>query len=190
MVFLVLYELGDFGLFGRTRIERAAASPVIRSLNYRLVDVRQIPSRKRNQVIQESIDQTDFLVIAVGTYTFMHPWTRFAAIYGFTKNRPMLAANNAVIPDGWETDMTRGPNPFSKVKWEIHGPDIRLYSLDTVFEVMWHFRKNVPRHSVCYRLTGEKGCLDDIAPMYDWMYGEVEENVLKWIKRSIWLAGL
>jgi hypothetical protein len=190
MVNLAIYDVDDLGLFPRTRLEAGFSEPVLKNFTIRQLDVRKVPRRNRIQVIRDYIDKTDFISFGVGSYTFMRPWARFALMYGFSKNRPMYSANSAYVPDGWSHEITRGPNPASRIKWEVHGPDIRLYSLDTVFEVVWQFKRSVPRSSVHYRLTGETGTLEDICPMHDWVYDNVEQNVFDWIKRSMWLAGL
>lgn len=190
MVFLALYDAGDFGLFPHSRIAQAFSAPAMKEIEIVRLDLQKIPSRKRIEVIRENIDRTDFIAMGVGTYTFMHSWAHFAGIYGFTKNRPMLAASEVPLHTGWEVEMTEGPNPFSRVQWRIHGREIGLYSLDNVFEVIWTLKRTTPRNSVHYRLEGEVGFVEEVAPMYRWDPTSVNRNLFKWIERSLWLAGL
>lgn len=190
MVFLALYDSNDFGLFPMTRLALAFSAPVMKEIEIVRLDLKNIPKRRQFQVIREDIDKTDFIAMGVGTYTFMRPWAHFATIYGFTQNRPMLAANEVPLQTGWEVEMTTGPSPFSRVQWRIQGRDIGLYSLDNVFEVKWALKKVIPRNSVHYRLDGDVGLVEEIAPMYNWDPASVNRNLFKWIERSVWLAGL
>ncbi len=190
MVFLALYDKDELGLFATTRVALAFSAPAIKQIDIVSLPLQKIPPRKRQQVIREHIDKTDFVAIGVGVYTFMYSWARFAAIYGFTKNRPMLAANAAGVYCGWERELLLGPNPFSRVQWKIQGDSIQLSSLDSIFEILWKSEKIIPKQSVQYRLEGDVGLLDEIAPMYLWDPENVNRNLFKWIEKSIWLAGL
>lgn len=190
MVILAIYDTDDMGVFAQTRIELGFREPVMKNLDVVPLNVCSVPARKRNQVIRQYIDKTDFIALGVGTYTFMRRWAHFAMVYGFTKNRPMLATNSVNVPDGWSRDITSGPNPFSRAKWEIVGSHIRLYTLDPLVEVVWKLQRSIPRNSVHYRIEGASGLFDEIAPMYDWVYDNVNVNAFSWIEKSIWLAGL
>jgi hypothetical protein len=190
VIMLVLYDTDDLGIFAQTRIEFGFGQPVMKNFNILPLNVRTVPVRKRQQVIRGCIDKTDFIAFGVGTYTFMRHWAHFAMIYGFTKNRPMLAGSSVNIRDGWSQEITAGPSPFTRPKWEIVGPNIRLYTLDPVFEVVWQFRRSIPQDSVRYRLEGKTGLFEEIAPMYDWVYDNPNANAFAWVEKSIWLAGL
>ncbi|WDL95638.1 hypothetical protein [Alicyclobacillus sp. ALC3] len=187
---LVLYDTSDFGILPETRLTIGFSEPVLKNFSFVTLPVQKIPPRNRDQVIREYIDKTDFISVGVGTYTFMRPWMHFTAVYGFTKNRPMMAGNNAFVPDGWSHEIVNGPNPFSRVKWQIQGQNIRLYVLDNVLDVIWQPRAVIPRKSVRYRFEGDTGLLSEIAPMYDWVPGNVQDNLFNWVNTSIWLAGL
>ena len=190
MVILFLFDTEDMGIFAETRVQIGVTTPVLKNYKFVPLSVRNIPNRRRNSVIREYIDKTDLLAIVVGTYTFMRPWSHYAMVYGFTKNRPMMAISEANINDGWSKDITAGPNPFNRVRWNIYDGKIRLYALDSFLEVVWRLKTVLPRQSVRYRLKGVEGYLNEIAPMYDWVLDDANKNFPAWVRKSIWLAGL
>jgi hypothetical protein len=190
VIILFLFDTEDMGILAETRVQIGVTTPVLKNYKFMPLSVRKIPSRRRNLVIREYIDKTDLLAIVVGTYTFMRPSSHYAMVYGFTKNRPMMAISEANINDGWSKDITAGPNPFTRLRWNIHDGKISLYALDSFLEVVWRLKTVVPRQSVRYRLKGVKGYLNEIAPMYDWVLDDANKNFPAWVRKSIWLAGL
>ncbi|QSO53621.1 hypothetical protein JZ785_07195 [Alicyclobacillus curvatus] len=190
MIVVSFFDIDDLGVLPEARIQTGVETPI--RANYRLVpvSVRNIPRWRRKSAIKAYIDEADLIVMGTGTYTFMRSWAHFAMVYGFTKNRPMMAISDANMNSGWSREITGGPNPFTRIRWNIDKGEIRLYALDAVFEVVWRFKTAVPKQSVHYRLKGTEGTLEQIAPMYDYVLDDASANFPAWMKRAIWLAGL
>lgn len=190
MVILFPYDTDDLNTLAREKVRAGISTPILKNYQYIPLNVRDIPSRNRNKVLREYIDKTDFFALVSGTYTFMRPWCHNSMVYAFSKNRPLLDVDTALISDGWDNELTEGPNPFSRIRWVIKDPFIELYVLDSVLEVVWRKKAQIPRRTVRYRFTGERGLLDDVAPRVEWTRDRADLFLPQWLKRSIWLAGL
>lgn len=190
MVILFLYDLDDMGVFAQSRVKSGVTAPILQQYQFIPLSVRKLSPRRRMSTIRRFIDKTDLLAIVTGTYTFMRPWAIQAAVYGFSKNRPMMAINEVNIYEGWSNELENAPSPFVRVQWVVRGHDIQLNALDNVFEVFWRPQAVVPSATVHYRLHGQNGLLDEIAPRYDWALDDANRNFPKWVQRSVELAGL
>lgn len=190
MNILFPYDTDDLGIFAETKVAIGTSTPILRNYNYTPLPVRKIPPRKRNRVLREYIDKTDVFALVSGTWTFMRPWCHFSMAYAFTRNRPLMDIDTTFIRDGWDNELTSGPNPFSRVRWTIQGPTVQVYTADPIFEVTWRKRASLARTSVRYRLQGDDGFVDEVAPRYEWTRDNADQNFSQWLERSIWLAGL
>jgi hypothetical protein len=190
VIILFPYDTEDLDTLARVKVQSGLATPVLKNYEYIPLNVRDIPVRKRQRVLREYIDKTDFFALVSGTYTFMRPWCHNAMVYAFLKNRPLMDVDTALIRDGWDNELVEGPNPFAEVRWSIKGQSIELFTLDPVLEVVWRKKASIPRKSVRYRLSGKTGYLDKVGPRYEWTKDRADRNFPKWVRKSIWLAGL
>lgn len=189
MIILFPYDTDDLSTLAQVKVTAGLSTPVLNNYDYIPLSVRTIPPRKRIPVLREYIDRTDFFALVCGTYTFMRPWSHFAMVYAISKNYPLMDIDTTFIRDGWDNELTQGPNPFLRVRYAIEGARVNIYVVDSLLEVVWRQRLSLPRSRVTYRFYGKSGFMDEVAPRHEWAAENANVNFPRWVEESLYLAG-
>lgn len=190
MVILFPYDTDDLSTLAPAKVMGGLSTPILKNYDYLPLAVRKIPARKRITVLREYIDRTDFLGLVTGTYTFMRPWCHFAMVYAISKNQPLMDIDTTFISDGWDNELTSGPNAFKRVRYVIEQSMVNFYVVDSFLEVVWRKRLSLPRKQVKYRFYGKSGFMDEVAPRHEWTADRADRYFPDWVKESIYLSGI
>ena len=189
MVILFPYDTDDLDTLAEVKVQSGLNTPILKNYDYIPLPVRKIPARKRIPVLRQYIDRTDFLGLVSGTYTFMRPWAFFTMVYSISKNRPLMDIDTTFVRDGWDNELTSGPNPFTRVRYAIERSRVNFYTVDSVLEVVWRKRLSLPRSQVTYRFEGKSGFMNEVGLRHVWTEDRADQYFPLWVEEALYLAG-